>query len=180
MKERTYTRRDISWSESTDRRVFLKKVIGIFTLLGSLILAIPFLGSVIMPGGEKKKKRLIRIASLDLLPVNEPQKINFPELINDAFNVGYENRNVWIIKHSPTSVTVFSPICPHLGCIFNWEPSDQLFVCPCHSSIFSAEGKVVDGPSPRGLDTLPQKIVDGNLYIEWERFEIGVPEKIII
>lgn len=62
-------------------------------------------------------------------------------------------------------VEVYSRICPHLGCIFNFEtdpqvvkrnyggymPQGPVFACPCHLSIYDLEqdGKVVSGPAPR-------------------------------
>jgi quinol---cytochrome c reductase iron-sulfur subunit, bacillus type len=159
-----------------NRRHFFSKAIGILSFFGTLLISIPFIGSLYNSGHEKKKKQFIKIVNLDLLPVNDPQKVTFSEPVSDAYIFEIENRDVWIIKHSDSSVTVFSPVCPHLGCSYNWNSEDKLFVCPCHSSIFSPDGKVVAGPSPRGLDHLPQKIVGGELYIEWERFEIGIPE----
>ena len=27
---------------------------------------------------------------------------------------------------------LFSPICPHLGCYYEWKPFASRFVCPCH------------------------------------------------
>ena len=30
----------------------------------------------------------------------------------------------------------------------------QVFLCPCHLSIYDAGGKVLDGPAPRALDPL--------------------------
>jgi|SRR5664279_929733 len=164
-------------SETYKRRGFLKKIIGILTAFGTLVLGIPFIGSIVTTGKERKNKKLIRIANLDQLPLNQPQKINFSDLVTDAFIEGFETRNVWVIKHSPSSVTVFSPICPHLGCSYDWQPQENSFVCPCHSSVFNLDGKVTEGPSPRSLDSLPQKIVDNILFIEWERFEVGATEK---
>ncbi len=159
-----------------NRRLFFSKAAGILSFFGALLISIPFIGSLYNSGHEKKKKQFIKIVNLDLLPLNEPQKITFSEPISDAYIFEIENRDIWVIKHSASSVTVFSPVCPHLGCSYNWNSEEKLFVCPCHSSIFSPDGKVVAGPSPRGLDPLPQKIVDRELYIEWERFEIGIPE----
>ena len=180
MQELTGIKSDSTETALLNRRIFLKKVIGIFTVFGSLVIGIPFIGSIISTGKERKKKQFIKITNLENLPVNEPQKINFSELVEEAFLVEYETRNVWVVKHSPLSATVFSPICPHLGCSYDWQPQERLFICPCHSSIFTLDGTVTEGPSPRGLDSLSQKIVDGNLYIEWERFEIGISEKRVI
>jgi Rieske Fe-S protein len=34
----------------------------------------------------------------------------------------------------------------------------QVFLCPCHLSIYDVTGKVLDGPAPRALDLLPIKV----------------------
>jgi quinol---cytochrome c reductase iron-sulfur subunit, bacillus type len=164
-------------SNEMNRRLFFNKAVGILSFFGSIVISIPFIVSLYKPGHEKKKKQFVKIVNLDLLPLDEPQKITFSEPVNDAYIFEIQNRDAWIIKHSSASVTVFSPVCPHLGCSYNWHSAEKVFVCPCHSSVFSPDGRVIAGPSPRGLDPLPQKIIDSNLYIEWERFEIGIPEK---
>lgn len=62
-------------------------------------------------------------------------------------------------------IEVWSRICPHLGCIFNFEtdpdvvqknyggfrPPGPVFACPCHLSIYDLrhDGKVISGPAPR-------------------------------
>lgn len=72
-----------------------------------------------------------------------------------------------------TDIVLFSRICPHLGCIFNFIPNWQnvttgyggftppkweqhpLMACPCHFSIYDPwypgdPGNVISGPAPRG------------------------------
>ncbi|MCS7172219.1 MAG: Rieske 2Fe-2S domain-containing protein [Armatimonadetes bacterium] len=72
----------------------------------------------------------------------------------------------------PTDIVVFSRICPHLGCIFNYVPDWReitagyggymppperrhgLLGCPCHLSIYDPAdrdlpGRVLSGPAPR-------------------------------
>ncbi len=66
---------------------------------------------------------------------------------------------------------VFSRVCPHLGCVFNFvpveeevargynytpKPGQKVFACPCHLSVYDpmqvdskGRGKVVSGPAPR-------------------------------
>lgn len=42
--------------------------------------------------------------------------------------------------------------CPHLGCTVPWVPSEGMFHCPCHGSIYSYNGERLGGPAPRPMD----------------------------
>jgi Rieske Fe-S protein len=47
-----------------------------------------------------------------------------------------------------------SSVCTHRGCKVRSQP-DASFVCRCHGSNFSPEGKVLNGPATRDLPRLP-------------------------
>ncbi len=162
------------------RRVFFKWVIGVLSALSAIAVGIPFIGALVGPAYQKKKEHFARVASLESLPLGEPLEIKYPDMATDAYVTQMTMNMVWVIKRSPTEVTVYSPICPHLGCEYNWDPKARHFACPCHGSVWTEDGRVIGGPSPRPLDTLPSKIQNGELYVELIRFRTGIPQKVAV
>ncbi len=76
---------------------------------------------------------------------------------------------------------LFSSICPHLGCKFNYDNDSHKFACPCHGSQFDgANGAHVAGPAPRGLDPLPFREQAGQAEITWIDFRSSDPARIIV
>ena len=42
--------------------------------------------------------------------------------------------------------------CTHLGCAVPFDQATGEFTCPCHGSVFTNEGDVLNQPAPRPLD----------------------------
>ena len=160
------------------RRGFLRLAMGIISGVIGLLLGIPFIAAHIAPTYRKSQSPYARVGEVGPLPQEQPVSLRFQFQSNDAFIKQTEVHEAWVIKHSDRELTVFSPICTHLGCHYDWLASTQEFICPCHNSFFSITGKVRAGPAPRALDTLPYRIENGVLYVKWQRYQAGVPEKI--
>jgi menaquinol-cytochrome c reductase iron-sulfur subunit len=162
----------------TTRRGFLKIGTAILASLVAVVLAIPIIGTLIGPSLRVKKSHWSEVGDIESLSINQPTALDFSYRAEDAFIRETVTHRIWVIKHSSSEMTVFSPICPHLGCYYDWHPEKNEFICPCHGSIYSITGKVLGGPAPRPLDTLPWRLEKGELSVEWERFEVGIPKKI--
>jgi Rieske Fe-S protein len=85
-------------------------------------------------------------------------------------------RTIWVNKKDFPYV-VYSGKCPHLGCGYKWRAHKlrgQVFLCPCHLSIYDPGGKVLDGPAPRPLDPLPIRVAaSGDIEIIDMEFKAG-------
>jgi Rieske Fe-S protein len=92
-------------------------------------------------------------------------------------------------KDGKPDFIVFSRICPHMGCVFNFledpkeavaynypQAKNPLFACPCHLSVYDplqmqavgnkeVRGKVVSGPAPRPPRSFEWKIDGSKLVI---------------
>ncbi len=75
---------------------------------------------------------------------------------------------------------IFSPICPHLGCRYNYDSTANKFACPCHGSQFDHDGAHIAGPAARGLDPLPLREQSGMAQVEWIRYKPTVPDRIVV
>lgn len=62
------------------------------------------------------------------------------------------------------SFSVVSAICTHLGCTI--RSVGKGLVCPCHSSSFTWEGRVTQGPASKDLQKYESRVVNGVLQID--------------
>jgi len=76
--------------------------------------------------------------------------------------------------------TIFSPICPHLGCRYSWVDGQSKFICPCHGSEYSSVGAHLAGPAPRGLDPLPLRETNGKAELTWIEYQQDTPDHIVL
>jgi Rieske Fe-S protein len=85
-------------------------------------------------------------------------------------------KTIWTNKKDMPYLA-FSGKCPHLGCAYKWRKHKvlgQVFLCPCHLSIYDASGQVLDGPAPRPLDLLPIQVsANGDVQIIDMEFKAG-------
>ncbi|MBC8065734.1 MAG: Rieske 2Fe-2S domain-containing protein [Chlorobia bacterium] len=60
-------------------------------------------------------------------------------------------KKVAVYRDSQGQLHRSTAICPHLGCIVDWNTTERTSDCPCHGSRFDPYGKVLNGPANTGL-----------------------------
>jgi glycine/D-amino acid oxidase-like deaminating enzyme/nitrite reductase/ring-hydroxylating ferredoxin subunit len=63
-------------------------------------------------------------------------------------------KKIALYRDSSGTLHSFSAVCPHLGCVLQWNADEKTFDCPCHGSRFSKEGIVINGPAVSNLERL--------------------------
>jgi cytochrome b6-f complex iron-sulfur subunit len=77
----------------------------------------------------------------------------------------YQGHPAVVLQKAPGVFVAFSAICTHLGCIVKWLPEKGEFLCPCHAGRYASDGKVLGGPPPKPLRTIPVALSGDNLLI---------------
>jgi len=195
-------------AEEISRRSFMAKATLTISGIIGVGLVVPIVGSLLPTGGSgtgdwapltaDEWKELQAATS-------KPVKLTFTLKAKDSYlPLQSSEEYVWGIKTDPSKFetarpdlyvngkpdvayqpinmgfAIFSPICPHLGCRFNWDDGSNKFKCPCHGSQFTFEGEHVAGPADRGLDPLPLREQNGTADIMWIRYKSTVADRIVI
>lgn len=159
------------------RRGFFGWALGLGAGIVALVAGVPQVWALLAAPRSAAPNQFVEVGKIADLPSDEPVGLTFVAESSDAYNVAQLPHNVWAVKDASESVTVFSPVCTHLGCQVAWDPGTGRFVCPCHNSVFTKDGAVVSGPAPRALDALPTKVKDGVLSVQWVDYTPGITTK---
>lgn len=151
-------------SELTRRRFYLSFIYGLGGVIG-VGLALPAALYLLLPPKLRRKDDWVEVSPVDSLPQNVPQEVVYHQKRTDGWKTLNEKRTAWVVKTAPDKITAFGPQCTHLGCAYHWEAENSQFLCPCHTSIFAIDGKVITGPAPRPLDRFETKVQNGKLLL---------------
>jgi len=161
------------------RRSFFGALVAIGSAGMGALLAVPVLRYVLYPlyaraaGTEWSDVGEMSEFASSKSPVRKT--ITFAQ--RDGWREVVSAQSVYVSRTAAGELEVLSAICPHLGCSVSWQQAQNDFLCPCHGSVFKADGKIVAGPSPRGMDRLPTRIKDGKLQVHFEYFRPNVPNQ---
>ncbi len=70
-----------------------------------------------------------------------------------AVLVDAPNDTLVVVRMTDTTYVALSAVCTHAGCEVDFDASADRLTCPCHGSVFTLSGAVVNGPANRPLKT---------------------------
>jgi menaquinol-cytochrome c reductase iron-sulfur subunit len=152
-------------SEPMPRRTFHVAVIFLLNALMGIALAIPTLFYLLAPPRSRKQSPYVDAGDVSQLNPSEPVEMSFQQSRVDGWRVVTEKKTAWVVKMPDNKIVAYGPQCTHLGCAYHWDGGVKQFVCPCHTSFFGLDGKVLSGPAPRPLDRYVTEIVDNRLKV---------------
>jgi menaquinol-cytochrome c reductase iron-sulfur subunit len=151
-------------SDSLERRGFIGKAI--YTLASLIAGTLAACGSTYLIGTPQMTEDAWADAGeVPNLRAGSPEEITFDRNRVDSWKTRTEKASAWVILNKQGKLNAFSPLCTHLGCAYHWQAEKRTFACPCHGSVFSADGEVLAGPAPRPLDRCAVKIEGTRLWL---------------
>jgi len=151
--------------DGSTRRVFHIAVIYVLGGMIGLAMAIPTALYLLVPPRQRKESGWIDAGDISQLMPGIPGELSFQESRLDGWRMTTEKKTAWVVKEQSSRIVAFGPQCTHLACAYHWETKSGEFMCPCHGSVFSIEGKVLAGPAPRPLDRYLTKIENNRLQL---------------
>ncbi len=155
-----------------------RRVLGVLVGAGSAAyagaLAWPATRFLTPAEAPRAEAAFVRVVRLDALEEAVPVRVRVRGDRRDAFTVTRELTlgSVWL-RRTGNDVTALSAECPHLGCAVAVTEDRKAFGCPCHTSRFSLAGAAESGPSPRAMDPLLARVVDGWVEVAFVRYRHG-------
>jgi len=145
---------------------------GVLGSVGAALVATPL--SKAEAGGEPD---WFDLGKLERFETGRAVKVVIKGEVVDAWN-RFKARSmgrVLVYRESEGELVVFSSVCPHNG--YDVYVREGHFLCPAHDSTFEFTGALKGGESPRGLDPLEHKLVEGRLRVRYQRFAVGTSER---
>ena len=85
--------------------------------------------------------------------------------LEEAGSLLNEESKVLVIEDSEGELIAVNPTCTHQGCIVDWEPQENKFICPCHNAKYAPDGKVLGTPAQSPLSTYQVQEDNGNILV---------------
>lgn len=165
---------------TTDRRSFLGALVALGASSVGALLSVPVVRFALHPLWKATSEVLWSdVGPADQFASSTPMKVLVTVEQRDGWRKMRSTKPVYIVN-AQGGPRILSSVCPHLGCSIAWNEDRNQFVCPCHAGVFAADGSLVSGPPPRGMDELESTVENGTLKVRYQYFRQLVPTREVI
>jgi menaquinol-cytochrome c reductase iron-sulfur subunit len=145
------------------RRGFVAAIYALWGVIAGAI-GLPAGAYLLMPPRNERKDEWVDVGALESFGSATPREVTFRRNRKDGWKIISEKTSAWVVRQGD-QVVAFAPGCTHLGCAYHWDDKRNNFLCPCHTSTFGLDGRVLEGPAPRPLDRFDIKVEGGRLML---------------
>ncbi|MBP1619959.1 MAG: putative Plastoquinol--plastocyanin reductase [Acidobacteria bacterium] len=144
---------DSAAAQQSSRRRFVNWLLG--TSVGATLAATvyPVFRFVIPPPVAEAPVNRVLAARLSELPPNSGKVFRFGA------------RPGIIVRTATGEVRAFAATCTHLNCTVQYRPDFQHIWCACHNGHYDLQGKNIEGPPPRPLETFRVDLAGDDVYV---------------
>ena len=160
------------------RRSFTAMVATAFAAFIATGLGVPAIAYLMGPLAGRNSASWLSLGNIANFSSGQPKQVAVSVTSQDGWRQISTSRTVWVVPSVTNELVVFNGRCTHLGCAYSWQTSGvhaNTFFCPCHEGAYDTSGTVLAGPPPRPLDRLDTTVVDGELFVLYRDFRLGVP-----
>lgn len=157
------------------REAFLTFVTATFSGLAGIAAGIPITGYMLAPLFNQNKDVWRNVAeakgghmvTVDTIPVGKTVKVVYATKVQLEWNGSTGTTAAWLRRVGQQQFLAYAIFCTHLGCPVQWLGEQAgIFLCPCHGSVFNADGTVAGGPAPRPLFQYETRVQNGMVQIK--------------
>ena len=146
------------------RTFFVRFIQSIHAIMGAT-LAFVVGGAVVAPSFTRRQNTWLPAADLSGLEEGTPQPVQLRIARADGATEVVDRRVVYLVR-TGDQVRALDSTCTHLGCRTRYNADSKRIECPCHGGMYDATGKVIGGPPPSPLQTLPTRVEDNRVFVE--------------
>lgn len=155
-----------SGEADTGRRRFLARLGMAAGTLIAIAAGLPVIGFILEPPFRKMRRQWVSVGPVERFPEGDTVLVSFTNPSAEPWAGVTARTGAWVRRAGGGNFIAFVLNCSHLGCPVRWEPSSELFICPCHGSVYYSDGSVAAGPAPAPLQRFRVRVRGGQVELQ--------------
>ncbi|HEY8685761.1 MAG TPA: ubiquinol-cytochrome c reductase iron-sulfur subunit [Chloroflexota bacterium] len=156
------------------RNAFMKMTIAGVGAVGSLVAGIPIIGVVASPLFNQPQDVWRDAGTVNDFTIGDTVRVNikYNQGLTQSWAGSTKYTSAWVMRRGPEDFIAFINYCTHLGCGVTWIPGAHIYLCPCHGSVYNADGTVAGGPAPRPLFRYEVRVRKGRVEVRTQHMPL--------